>query len=117
MEDIDELANGDNNDGISFFFEGAMLTGTRRAEIGKLTTLQSETVRTTRQMRDMMRQPLGSDRGAGRRSAPIYTKSYGKNGSLQPVKKSESPEPRHFGGGRAGVENEDMSGSGPSPRL
>jgi hypothetical protein len=102
MEDIDELANGDNDDGISFFlcvcgcacdihapfslfffFEGAMLTETRPAEIGKLTTLQSETVRTTRQMRDMMRQPLGSGhRGAGRRSAPQYTKSYGKNGSL-----------------------------------
>jgi hypothetical protein len=64
MEDIDESANGDSSDDefyfvracvcvrharetplFSFLFEGAMLTGTRPAEIGKLTTLQPETVR------------------------------------------------------------------------
>jgi len=52
MEDIDELANGDSDDEFYFVcvcvrhareqpfsFEGAMLTGTRPAEIGKLTTL------------------------------------------------------------------------------
>jgi hypothetical protein len=51
MEDIDELANGDSDDefyfvcvcatcarAAPFLFEGAMLTGTRPAEIGKLTT-------------------------------------------------------------------------------
>ncbi len=52
MEDIDELANGDSDDEFYLvwvcatcaraalvLFEGAMLTGARPAEIGKLTTL------------------------------------------------------------------------------
>lgn len=58
-------------------------------------------------MRDM-RQPLELDRGVDRRSAPKYTKSYGKNdsgtrrGRYPAGKEMREPERCHFGGGGEG---------------